>query len=1115
MDAERWKQVDSLLQSALLVPSDQRDEFVRRECAGDAELEQEVRSLLISHRNADDFLEAPAIRIAARAMAHADPGDTGDSMCGSIVSHYRILKKLGRGGMGEVYCALDTRLNREVAIKTLSLDGGSQPDAISRFEQEARAACALNHPNIVTIYELGQVDSTPYIAMELVIGETVRELLSSGPIPFRKAVAIVAQIADALAKAHAIGIVHRDLKPENLMVTGDDTAKILDFGLAKLLGTKQVRGSDASTTITQHGTVMGTVGYMSPEQATGGEVDFRSDQFSFGSVIYEMVTGFPAFRKKSHAETIAAILRDEPERLGSRVVQAPPPFLWIVERCLAKDPKDRYASTQDLARDLAAVRDRLAEASIRPLESRPSNLPVQRTAFIGREHETTALAQLLLRADVQLVTLTGPGGIGKSRLALRVAAEVAAEFPGGVCFVPLSGVSDHGLIAPTIAQALGIRETGNQPPQESLKEYVGELNQPMLLLLDNFEHLVSAAPAIAQLLASGPKLKVVVTSQAPLHVYGEHEFPVPPLALPDLKSIPSLEVLSRLPAVALFVERAQAVKHEFALTRENAPAVAAICARLDGLPLAIELAAARIKLLSPSAMLARLESRLNLLTGGARDLPTRQQTLRGTVDWSYGLLNAAEQTLFRRLSVFAGGCTLEGAEAVCDTKGDLGLDILDGMASMVDKSLAQQVEQADAETRFLMLSTIREYALERLVESKGNKNDESAARRAHAAYYLVLAEEGTEVVATQPEWLDRFDVEHDNFRLAVDSLIKTGDAEWALRLGAALFPFWEAREHLTEGRDTISRLLTMEGTAERPKLHARLLFAAAVLAGEQGDYGPARQQFEESLEICLRLNDTRGVAVALNGLAVNARDRGDLTASSLLFDRCVEIWKDLGDSADIARALSNLANVAKMQGEYTRASSLYEESRTMFRKAGDGAGVAWTLNYLGDVARERADVVSARSFCEQSLAAFRQLGDGWGIATALSDLASLNCDQGNDADARRLYGESIKMFEDLGHKRGIARALECLAVSAAAQSNAKQSLHLAGAAAALRQRLGAPLTPTEQAKLEKALEFARRTLGDAAGLTAWMEGWGMPVDRAVREALDGDVEPGLGIQNAT
>ncbi len=1009
--------------------------------------------------------------------------------------------------MGEVYRARDTRLGREVAIKTISLTDHSQAEAVSRFEQEARSACALNHPNIVTIYELGHVNGTHYIAMELVCGETVRELLTAGPIPFRKAVTIAAQIADALSKAHEIGIVHRDLKPENLMVSGDGTAKILDFGLAKLfaVGPTQDRDKDGVTlmgALTETGMVVGTIGYMSPEQANGSAVDFRSDQFSFGAMLYEMVTGRRAFQGRSHAEITAAILRDEPERFRSKLAQAPAPFFWIVERCLAKDREQRYASTRDLARDLALVRDGLADAPPRRAEPRLSDLPVQRTAFIGREGEAAALRQLFSRQDVRLVTLTGPGGIGKTRLALQLAGDVAEQFPGGVCFVALSAVGERGLIASTIAQALGVRETGIQSPQESLQEYVSGLSQPMLLLLDNFEHLLSSAPLVAQLLTISPKLKVVVTSQAPLHVYGEHEFPVPPLTVPDPKSVLPLEALSQFPAVALFVERAQAVKHEFALTKENAHTIAAICTRLDGLPLAIELAAARIKMLSPSAMLTRLESSLKLLTGGARDLPIRQQTLRGTVDWSYGLLNPAEQTLLRRLSVFVGGCTLDGVEAVCDTKGDLGMDVLDGVASMVDKSLAQQLEQADAETRFLMLSTIREYALERLAES----GDETATRRAHAAYYLVLAEEGAEDPAAQPEWLDRFEVEHDNFRRALDYLIKTGDADWGLRLAAALFRFWETREHLTEGRETIARLLSLEGAAAHPKLRARVLFAAAVLAGEQGDYTCAQQLLEESLESCVELQDNRGVAVALNALAVNARDRGELTMGCLLFERCVAIWRDLGGPADIARALSNLANLIKLQGDYARASALYRECLTLFRQAGDGAGVAWTLNYQGDVARETDGSPAARAFYEQSLAAFRQLQDGWGIASALSELARVSRDQGNYAEAGRLYGESIKMFQDLGHKRGVARVLECMASTAAAQAKAEHALRLAGAAAALRQRLGAPLSPAEQSRLENALEGARQSISNAAGLTAWMEGWAMPVERAVQEALGSPAE---------
>ena len=1018
---------------------------------------------------------------------------------------YEILEQLGAGGMGEVYRARDTRLGREVAIKTVLLQHHSQAEALVRFEMEARSASALNHPNIVTIYELGCVDNTHFIAMELVRGETIRELLMAGPMPFRKAIAIAAQVADALARAHEIGVVHRDLKPDNLMVSVDGAAKILDFGLAKLLAVDHPPNADVPTSISKDGAVMGTLAYMSPEQANGETLDFRSDQFSFGSVLCEMVTGVPAFQKKTAAETAAAILRDEPERMASRMLQAPAPFIWIVERCLAKDPKQRYASTRDLARDLAAVRDRLADAPVPHSEPRPGNLPVPRTAFIGRETEAAELRQLLDRDDVRLVTLTGPGGMGKTRLALQVAGELTHRFPAGVCFVSLSVVGAPGLIASAIAQAVGVRESGNQSAQENLKDYLSGLDQPMLLLLDNFEHLVSAAPIISDLLSAGPKLKIMVTSQSPLHVYGEHEFPVPPLALPASKSLLPLDVLSRLPAIALFVERARAVKHDFALTNENASAVAAVCARLDGLPLAIELAAARIKLLSPSAMLARLESCLNLLTGGARDLPTRQQTLRGTVDWSYGLLNSAEQTLFRRLSVFLGGCTLEAAEAVCDTAGDLGLDVLDGMASMMDKSLAQQVEGAAGETRFVMLSTIREYALERLAAS----DDVAATRRSHAAYYLVLAEEGALEAAAHPEWLDRFEVEHDNFRAALEYLIKTGDADWGLRLGSALFQFWETREYLTEGRDRIARLLALKGAAARPKLRSRLLFCAAVLAGEQGDYNAAHQLFEESLETCVELNDNRGVAVALNALAVNARDRGELPTASLLFERCVAIWRDEGDPADVARALSNLANVTKLQGEPARATALYNECLVMFRQVGDVAGIAWTLNYQGDVARESNDLTAARSFYEQSLAAFSLSRDGWGIASALSDLAGLSWDQGDSDEARRLYGESIQMFQNLGHKRGIARVLECLAANAAAQSNAVQSLHFAGAAAALRQRLVTPLTPAEQHKLEKVLEFARRTLGNAAGMTAWMEGWAMPVEQAIQEALSSGAGPTL------
>jgi predicted ATPase/serine/threonine protein kinase len=1098
MKPEVWRRVEELCQRALELDESLRAEFLQSACGGDDELRRDVESLLAHERKAARFIESPAVEVAGRILAYEATKASGTNLVGTTVSHYRVIETLGGGGMGVVYKAEDTDLGRFVALKFLPDDIAQDPQALSRFQREAKAASALNHPNIVTIYELGHLNGTPYIAMEMIGGETLRALISSGPLPFRKAIAIATQIADALAKAHETGLVHRDLKPENLMVAPDGTAKILDFGLAKLRDHPPDSGGPTLVgSLTDPGTVMGTVGYMSPEQANGGTVDFRSDQFSFGAVLYEMVNGHPAFQGRGKAEIMAAILRDQPELLPSLKLQAPAPFFWILERCLAKNPNQRYSSTRDLASDLATIRDLRIDPGTRPTVFRRSNMPVQRTVFIGREREVANLRQLLNREDVRLVTLTGPGGIGKTRLALQVVAEMSDRFAGAVCFVSLSPVGGNEAMHTAIAQAIGLREVPGESSRDTLREYVRGLAQPLLLLLDNFEHLIPAGGDIAALLTLNPNLTVVVTSQALLHVYGEHEFPVPPLAAPDPRSAPTApDALSRFPAVALFRERAKAVKHDFTVTKENATAIAAICARLDGLPLAIELAASRIKLLSPATMLKRLESSLNLLTGGARDLPLRQQTLRGTVNWSYSLLNAAEQSLFRRLSVFIGGCTLEAVEAVCDTKGDLGLDVLDGMASMVDKSLTQQLEAASAERRFLMLSTIREYALERLAES----GEEFATRRAHAAYYVVLAEEGGGDLTTHPEWLERFDLEHQNFREALEFLIRIGDADWGLRLGSALFHFWEVREHFAEGRALLSRLLKLPSAAQ-PKMRARPLFYAAIFASAQGDFAAAQKLQEESLKDCRDLHDHRGVAVALNALGVVARDRGDLDTACSLFEQCAATWKELGSSIDTARALSNLANVVRLQANHARAHLLYDECLAIFHATGDSTGVAWSLNYLGDLARESVDSIAARSYYEQSLSAFRQLGDGWGIASALCDLARLSAAEGKHQDAEHLYGESIRMFQDLGHKRGIARVLECFAVSAAAQSRPQQSLRLAGAAAALRQRIGAPLIPAERSGLETQLERARNMLTNAAGLEAWSSGWEMSLEEAVHEAL--------------
>jgi predicted ATPase/predicted Ser/Thr protein kinase len=1023
---------------------------------------------------------------------------------GSRLGPYEIGALLGSGGMGEVYRARDPRLDRTVAIKILPAELSADADHLRRFEREARSASALNHPNIVTIYELAQDGSAHFIAMELIEGQTLRQLLATGSLPIRKIIEIAAQVAEGLAKAHEAGISHRDLKPDNLMITLDGFVKILDFGLAKVATPAQEaqQTRTLSSWQTQPGTIVGTVQYMSPEQAAGAALDFRSDQYSFGLVLYEMVTGKRAFPRSTAAETLVAIMREQAEPIAVQNPDAPAPLCWAIERCLAKDPDKRYVSTRDLARELAAIRDRFSEKSAtRQAETRASNIPAQRTAFVGREKEIAAAKELLLSKDARLVTITGPGGIGKTRLGVEIASSVQEDFPGGIHFVPLSPLRDPALVASVIVQTLGIREAGGQSPLDLLKRHFYESSHPpVLFLLDNFEHLTPAAPIVAELLAIAPNLKILVTSRAALHVYGEQEFPVPALGVPESHSKPSLSALSQFPAVALFVQRAIAARPDFELNQQNASAVIEICARLDGLPLAIELAAARIKVLSPSSMCTRLASRLQLLTGGARDLPQRQQTLRAAFDWSHDLLGAAEQKLFRRLSVFVGGCTLEGVEAVCDTKGDLELDLLDGMASMVDKSLLQQIEQANGESRFAMLQTIREYAREKL-EASG---EDAATKRAQAAYCLVLAEEAAAAQTGKPSTEDaaareRIALEHDNFRAALEWLTESGDAEWGLRLGTALFRFWESHEYLAEGRDSLAKVLRIPSAAAPTKARARAVFAAGVLATEQGDFVAADALMMESLEIGRQLGDIQGVAVTVNARAVLARDQGNVALAHSLFQESLTLWRELGDLQAIARALSNLASVLKMQGEYDMARSLCAECRAIFEGLGDRTGAAWSLNNEGDIARDQGDSVAARALFEQALGIFRELDDRWGIAGTLADLGTLAREEQNCSAALVLFRESLKIFRQLEHKRGIARLLECCACSAAVQQQAARSLRLAGAAAALRQNIGAPLTVAEQVKLETILEPARQALSNTA--TAWLEGWDMPLDRAIEEVL--------------
>ncbi len=757
----------------------------------------------------------------------------------------------------------------------------------------------------------------------------------------------------------------------------------------------------------------------------------------------------------------------------------------------------------------------------------PNNLPIQPTPFLGREQEVAIIGNLLRREDVRLVTLTGPGGMGKTRLGLQVAAELSDLFADGVFFVNLAPLNDPALVVPTIAGTLGIREESGQSLLERLKE---ELRQKhLLLLLDNFEQVVSVAEQVAALLVACPQLKVLVTSREVLHVRAEHEFAVSPLAVPDPTHLPDLAVLSHYAAVALFMQRAQAIKPDFQLSPTNARAVAEICVRLDGLPLAIELAAARMKLLSPQALLARLGQRLAILTSAARDVPTRQQTLRNTIAWSYHLLAAEEQRLFQRLSVFVGGYTLEAVEACSSWIRDGGYSVLDGVASLLDKSLLQQREQLAGEPQVAMLETLREYGLEAL-EASGEME---VTRQAHAAYYLRLAEEAEPELggAQQAVWLERLEREHDNLRAALEWSLERGEGghsvEMALRLAGALQQFWEVRGHWSEGWTFLERALAVSKGVAAP-VQVKVLKAAARLAYKQSDIDRAEALYEECLAQCRELGDTAGMALSLRPLGWIAKRRYDFRLASAHAEESLALCREVRDKEGIAWSLSNLAELVSLQGEYVRAIALLEESLALFRERGDIGGIAWSLaglatlliissgdqatgralleeslalcrevghkegiagslGLLGQVALLQGDVVKAHALLEEGIVLSREIGNQ-NIAWLLIVLGRVVACQGNHAAARTLYEESRSFTWEIGIEGLLAPYLEGLADMVTTQGDLAWAARLWGLAEARREAMGAPLSPIERASYEHVVTAARTQLGEKTFAAAWAQG---------------------------
>ncbi len=721
----------------------------------------------------------------------------------------------------------------------------------------------------------------------------------------------------------------------------------------------------------------------------------------------------------------------------------------------------------------------------------PDNLPAPMTALVGREADLAACQALLGRPDVRLLTLVGPPGIGKTRLGLALAAAGRADFADGIWFVPLAALTDPGLVPSAIATVLDIKEPPDRVVETSLQSYLHE--RQVLLLLDNFEHVLPAAALVAQLLAAGPRLKVVVTSRAALHLYGEHVFEVPPLALPALPDLPIVPDLRQYPAVALFVERAQAANPRFAFTTANQGAVAEICVRLEGLPLAIELAAARSPLFDPSSMLRRLDSRLQVLTGGPADYTARQQSLRAAIAWSYDLLSADEQTLFARLAVFAGGCTPEAVAAVC-AEGLLS-DSLDLLGSLLDKSLVQRQDDGAA-PRFLLLETIREYAAERLAERGA-----ATVRQHHAAYYAAFAAEAESHLrgTQQKHWLERLDQEHDNLRAALGWALGSGAGELAQNIAGALWWFWSSRGYLSEGRGWLAQALAAapEPTAAR----ALATLAAGTLARTHADYAEAAAHLQESRAIYEALGERGGMARALNNLGLVEWVQGQLDEADTAFSAALAIQQELGETWGVAAALANLGLIASDRGNMVAARRYHEQSLALFRTLGDGQNANVVLNNLGVLALQEGNYAEARALWEECLAVCRGLGNKEGEGLAVANLVVVARDEARFADAHTLTAAALRLCMEMGDRKLIAHTLSRTAGLAVLEQQAARAARLFGATDALLLVVGSALPPRNQRDYDHYASLARAALGEVTFGAAWEEGTTFSLEQAVAYAV--------------
>ncbi len=1037
MDSEKFKKIDSIYERLLDLPVREHEAYLDEACGDDTELREEIESLLEFDKTTDSFIDSTPDFLAAE-MFFSEKED----MSGERLGHYRILSLLGRGGMGAVYLAKDTSLDRRIAIKFLRREFSSDSDKLKRFIQEAKSASALNHPNIITVYEIGNKNGINYIATEFIEGKTLRELIARKKSPpLREILRIAVQIAEALSQAHRAGIIHRDIKPENVMLRPDGYVKVLDFGLAKLFETDAAGGEprDFTQAHSTPGLIKGTVAYMSPEQARGLKVDKRTDIWSFGVLLYEVLTGETPFAGETLTDILVSIINKEPPDLNFRRPELPAKLSDLIGKTLEKNPAERIRDFEVIINELKFIRRNL-ESGKNPLSASgdPSaklfsdeetiifdssaaeeqeissgnfaanNLSSEINPLIGRVSEITGIAGLLQKPNTRLITLTGIGGTGKTRLARAVAASLLKKFRDGIYFIDLSTIEEAELVIPFIAKTFQLEPKGEESISSVLKNFLKA--KETLLILDNFEQITRAAPAIGNLIAETKNLKILVTSRVRLHLSFEKEVMIEPLGVPSDNDLEAAE-LGEYPAVNLFVERARAIKPNFIFSEKNAREIAEICRRLDGLPLAIELAAARIKLLAPQAILKRLDKSLKLLTGGAKDLPERQQTMRQTIAWSYDLLEADEKKLLNRISVFRGGFDIEAAEAVGIFDEDF--DILDALTSLVDKSLIVQKEQADGEPRFRLLVVVREFTREKLLET----DELDKARKRHAEFFRRLAEEAEPEFETgsDKEWLDKIESEIDNFRAALEWTADNAP-ETSLQIAGSLGSFWIRRGYFSEGERRLRHSLERVGQNADKEITAKSYIHLGNLSWRLGNHDRADRFCEKGLQISREIGDKILIVRALEAIGQVKMVRNEPSAAREFFREGYRIVKELDSKYDIANLANNLGNLSNLEKNIKASDTYYEESLKISREISYGRMIQIAcVNLAGNKLRAE-DFQSARSYAVESLEIAVEADDRIGIAYTFEIFLALAAVAGEFEKAVHIGEVMYGIYEDANYE---------------------------------------------------------------------------------------------------